>query len=108
VDCLAYPEYCGGIQEIIKGLWKAKEEIDPGKMISYAKKMDNSAIFKRLGYLLEVLELNDLLVLSNLKNYVKKGYSLLDPLLPKKGAYNSEWNLLINISKEDLLSFKRF
>jgi len=107
VDCLAYPEYCGGIQEIIKGLWKAKDEIIPEKMIRYARQMGNSVVFKRLGYLLEVLELNDLSDLENLKNYVKKGYSLLDPLLPRKGSYDSKWNLIINISHEDLLSFKR-
>lgn len=107
VDCLAYPEYCGGIQEIIKALWKAKDEIDPEKMVSYSKQMGNSVVFKRLGYLLEVLELNDLLDLENLKNYVKKGYSLLDPLLPRGGSYDSNWNLIINISYEDLLSFKR-
>jgi predicted transcriptional regulator of viral defense system len=107
VDCLAYPEYCGGIQEIIKGLWKAKDEITPEKMIRYARQMDNSVIFKRLGYLLDALKLNDLLDLKQLKKYVRKGYSLLDPLLPRGGSYDSNWNLIINISYEDLLSFKR-
>ena len=28
IDCLAYPEYCGGITEIAKGIWIKKDEID--------------------------------------------------------------------------------
>lgn len=107
VDCLANPKYCGGVQEIIKGLWKAREEIDLEKMIGYAKNMGNSVIFKRLGYLLECLELIGQSKLDDLKHYVKNGYSILDPLLPRKGTFNSEWNLMINISKEDLLSFRK-
>ncbi|MBC7361471.1 MAG: hypothetical protein H5U06_04210 [Candidatus Aminicenantes bacterium] len=107
VDCLAHPKYCGGIQEIIKGLWKAKEEINFEKIIDYAQKMGNSAIFKRLGYLLECLELKDYLDIDYLKRQVKSGYSVLDPLMPRKGNFNSDWNLLINVPKEDLISFKK-
>lgn len=107
VDCLAYPEYCGGIHEVIKALWKAKGEIDPEKVFAYAEKMGNSVIFKRLGFLLEILELEDFLEIDKLKTNVKKGYSPLDPLLPKQGYYDSNWNLLINVQKEDLLSFKK-
>jgi len=106
-DCLAYPEYCGGVQEVIKGLWKAKDEVDFEKILNYANRMQNSAIVKRLGYLLECLELKSRVNFEHLSSYLKSGYSLLDPLLPKKGTYNSRWRLLINISKEDLLSFMR-
>lgn len=107
VDCLAYPEYSGGIQEVIKGIWKAKEELDFMKLIDYASRMRNSTIIKRLGYLLECLDLRKGVDLNYLMGQVKSGYSILDPLLPEKGTYDSRWNLLINVSKEDLLSFKR-
>jgi len=106
-DCLANPEYCGGVQEIVKGLWKAKEELDFIKLVDYANRMQNSTIIKRLGYLLECLELRKGIDFDYLMGLVKSGYSIIDPLLPKKGTYDSRWKLLINISKEDLLSFKR-
>ncbi|MDI6848823.1 MAG: type IV toxin-antitoxin system AbiEi family antitoxin [Candidatus Saccharicenans sp.] len=106
-DCLAYPEYCGGIQEIVKGLWKAKEELDLIKLIDYANRMQNSTIIKRLGFLLECLDLRKGIDFGHLMTLVKSGYSILDPLLPEKGTHDSRWNLLINVSKEDLFSFKR-
>ena len=107
VDCLAYPEYCGGVQEIIKGLWKARDEVDFEKIINYANRMQNSAIIKRLGYLLECVKLKKGVNFDHLRGYVKSGYSILDPLSPKKGTYVSRWKLLVNVSIEDLLSFER-
>lgn len=106
VDCLSSPEHCGGIQEIAKALWKAKDEISFEKIIEYALRMRNSVIFKRLGYLLQILGLSNKVDAEALRDHVKKGYSLLDPLLPPKGSFNSHWNLIINISEEDLISFK--
>ena len=107
LDCLDHPEYCGGINEGIKGIWNSREEIDSVKMLAYAKKMGNSAVIKRLGYLLEILEMDKKISVRTLQKMIRKGFSLLDPLLPKKGQYNSQWNLIVNIPKEELLSFKK-
>jgi len=107
LDCLDHPEYCGGTTEAVKGIWNAREEIDFEKILSYANKMNNSAVTKRLGYLLEVLELNKKVDMKSLKETIGKGYASLDPHLPKKGQYNSQWNILVNIPTEELLSFKK-
>ena len=32
--------------------------------------------------------------------------SLLDPSMTKKGPYNSKWNVRVNLSEEELLSWK--
>ncbi len=107
IDCLDHPEYCGGITEVVKGIWNAREELDFGKMLDYAKKICNSAAVKRLGYLLGILEIDKRISINNLRTMIKKGFSSLDPLLPKKGEYNSQWNLLLNVSQEELLSFRK-
>jgi predicted transcriptional regulator of viral defense system len=107
LDCLDHPEYCGGITEVAKGIWNSREEIDSVKMLNYAKKMSNSAVIKRLGYLLEILEMNKKIPIRSLQKMIKKGFSLLDPLLPHKGQYNSQWNLIVNMPKEEILSFKQ-
>jgi len=107
LDCLDHPEYCGGITEVIKGIWNSREEIDPMKILEYAKKMGNSAVIKRLGYLLEILEMDKKIPVRTLQKMIRKGFSPLDPLLPQKGQYNSQWNLIVNIPKEELLSFKK-
>lgn len=107
LDCLDHPEYCGGITEVIKGIWNSREEIDSMKILEYAKKMGNSAVIKRLGYLLEILEMDKKIPVRTLQKMIRKGFSPLDPLLPQKGQYNSQWNLIVNIPKEELLSFKK-
>ncbi len=107
LDCLDHPEYCGGISEAVKGIWNARDGVDFIKILDYVRKMKNSAVAKRLGFLLELLELDKKFNIRPLKEIVKKGFSLLDPLLPKKGRYNSQWNILVNTAKEELLSFKR-
>lgn len=106
VDCLGHPEYCGGIQEVTKSIWNARSEINFSKLIDYGSRYGNSAIFKRLGYLLELLGLNGEIPMNDLRVEIKNGFSALDPLLPKKGKYNRKWNLLVNIPEEELLSFK--
>lgn len=107
LDCLDHPEYCGGITEAVKGIWNARNEIDAVKLLNYAKKMRNSAVIKRLGYLLGILEMDKKIPVRNLQYLIGKGFSPLDTLLPKTGQYNSQWNLIVNIPKEELLSFKK-
>ncbi|MEW6002148.1 MAG: type IV toxin-antitoxin system AbiEi family antitoxin [Nitrospirota bacterium] len=106
LDCLDHPEYCGGITEVVKGIWIAREELDFDRILNYVRKLGNSAVAKRLGYLLETLGIDKKISTENLKKIIKKGFSPLDPLLPKKGRYNTPWNLLVNITKEELLSFR--
>jgi len=107
IDCLDHPEFCGGIIEITKGIWNAREEIDFDKLVNYARKIRNSAVSKRLGYLLEILGLEKKVRANALQELIAKGFSPLDPLLPKKGKTISRWNLIVNISEEEILSWRR-
>ena len=107
LDCLDHPEYCGGISEVVKGIWNARDEVDFAKVLDYLKQVKNSTVAKRMGYLLEMLELDKEFDIKLLKKMIRKGFSSLDPLLPRKGRYNSQWNILVNIPEEELLSFRR-
>jgi predicted transcriptional regulator of viral defense system len=107
-DALDHPEYCGGMPEVAKSLWNAKEAVSIEKIAGYAERMGNSAIVKRLGYLIESLDMDvDLEVLSKLRGMISQGMSALDPARPKKGMYNTRWNLLLNISEETLEELRR-
>jgi predicted transcriptional regulator of viral defense system len=107
-DALDHPEYCGGISEAAKSLWNAKEKVSMEKIVSYAERMRNTAIVKRLGYLLESLNINvDSEILSKMRGMISPGMSALDPTIPRKGTYNTRWNLLLNISKETLEELRR-
>ena len=94
-DCLDHPEHCGGIEEVAKALYFEHRDLDIEKIIRNAEKMGNKAIIKRLGYLLDISRLNEYeTLLEGIE--LSKGYSDLDPKLPKKGRINYKWKLRVN------------
>lgn len=98
VDCLDKPKYCGGIEEITKAIFFAKDEIDFEKLTNYAIKIGNNAVLKRLGFILDFLNLDS----KNFENKISDSYSILDPTKGKNGRYDSKWKLLVNVSKREL------
>lgn len=108
VDCLDLPQYCGGVAEAIKGLWYGYEEksLDWDILTEHAERMGNRTVFKRLGYLTEVLELPIGEHISLWHSKISSGYGRLDPTMGKIGSYNTRWNLLVNLSPEDLLAWR--
>lgn len=104
VDCLARPELCGGVPDAAKGIWAAKEKIDYAKLLKYVKKIGIKAVAKRLGFILQLLELSDKNTLAELKKYSQSGedYALFDPTLKKTGKYLREWRLRVNFNPEEL------
>ena len=94
-DCLERPEYCGGIIEVAKAL--NNEELDYDMLSSYALKMSNSGVVRRLGYLCEQLSIP-----IDLPTIKTQNYLYLDPTMPKKGDPNSKWRLKVNLDLEDL------
>jgi len=96
VDCLDHPEHCGGIEGVAKAIYFEHRDLDFKKTVEMVGKMGNRTIVKRLGYLLERLGLHEHDgLLTRLE--VSKGYSRLDPKLPKRGKINERWKLRVNI-----------
>jgi predicted transcriptional regulator of viral defense system len=107
-DCLDHPEYCGGISEVVKSLWNAREEISIEKLVNYSVKMGNSAILKRLGFLVELLKIDiSKKVMEKIRLHLKKGYVALDPLERAHGNYSTRWALVINVSEDRLFEWRR-
>jgi predicted transcriptional regulator of viral defense system len=95
VDCLDHPEHCGGINEIAKAIYFEHERLDFESIVEMARKMKNKTILKRLGYILEAFSFEQYLHLFSVED-VSKGYSKLDPKLPKKSKTNEKWKLHVN------------
>ncbi|HIH20270.1 TPA: hypothetical protein HA244_03300 [Candidatus Micrarchaeota archaeon] len=93
LDCMAHPELCNGIGEIARALKRHYEELDWKRVGRFAGKMGNSAVERRLRYLLWALGLKAITLFEG-KNF--GGYRLLDPSLPKKGRFNSKYGLIVN------------
>lgn len=107
-DCLDHPEFCGGITEVAKSLWNAREEISFEKLIDYSIKMGNKTILKRLGFLVELLEIpvpDE--TIERIHSRISEGYSSLDPVEKRGGNYDTRWNLLVNVPRDSLLEWKR-
>lgn len=102
LDCLLYPKYCGGLDEAVKGVWNAREKLDFDKMLDFSKKLGVSVVTRRLGYILELLEIENK-TRSKIAGSKFKGFMWLDPLGPKKViGYSKKYGLLINRTKDEL------
>lgn len=95
VDCLDKPQFSGGIIEVAKGL--KIMDYDKKKLVRYAKRIGNSAVLRRLGYLGEVFSLNLKIPRSDAHNYL-----FLDPTMPQKGMRSPDWKLIVNLNEKTL------
>lgn len=95
IDCLDKPQYAGGIIEVAKAL--RTEEYDKKTLVKYAKKINNTGVIRRLGYICDLLKIPIHLPEIKTRNYLK-----LDPVLPKSNKLNAKWNLILNEELGDL------
>jgi predicted transcriptional regulator of viral defense system len=103
IDCLFKPQYAGGITEITKAVYKSKDKIDYNKLLDYAKRFNSQAVIKRLGFLLELLEIkND--IIDKLQKLRTNSFELLEPSYPKEGKTIFRWAIQQNIDSDSILS----
>lgn len=89
LDCLYLPRYCriGWTLEVIK---ESIDEIDYKKLETFLKMFNIESVRRRLGYLLDLVDVN-----HNIKPETKTVYKL-NPYITRKGQYDSKWRLYIN------------
>ncbi len=104
LDGLLYPQHCGGITEIAKGIWIIRDKIDYNKLEGYVDKYGKNVVAKRLGYILEILEIDTRPLLLNLRQYVKDRYDLFDPTMPTANKEKNSWRLIDNVGKNQILN----
>ena len=100
VDILNIPSTGGGIRhvsEIVKNYFESEHRTD-NQIATYIKRIGNRTIYKRLGYIIEKLEIDAHKLLVKCKNNLSKGYSILDPDVKAKGKILRRWNLRINVT----------
>jgi predicted transcriptional regulator of viral defense system len=103
VDCLFKPDYAGGIVEIAKAIFTSKEKINYGTLLNYTILFKSQSVFKRLGYLLETLEIQTDII-EPLLTLRSNSYATLDTELPKEGKRLSRWKILRNLDEETIKS----
>jgi predicted transcriptional regulator of viral defense system len=103
IDAIFQPKYAGGIVEITKAIYKAKNKIDWIKLKQYIALFASKTVNKRLGYILEILEIQPA-IQEYLYENIGKSHTLLDPTISDRGIFISKWNLYVNIDRDSLLS----
>ncbi|MCA4896131.1 MAG: transcriptional regulator [Cytophagales bacterium] len=103
IDCLFKPEYSGGIVEVARAIYTSKDKINYDTLLEYAKKFDSQAVIKRLGFLLEMLDISTKII-DELQKLKTASYVLLDTELPKTGKRNSRWSIQQNMETETIKS----
>lgn len=96
IDCLFKPDYAGGIVEVAKAIYISKDKIKFETLLNYAIKFDSQAVIKRLGFLLEILDINSAII-GDLQKLKTDSYVVLDTELPKVGKRNSRWGIQQNL-----------
>jgi predicted transcriptional regulator of viral defense system len=103
IECLFKPEYAGGITEIAKAIYKIKDKIDYSKVLQYAKRFDSQAVIKRLGFLLELLEIKHSAI-DELQKLRTNSVVLLEPSYHKEGKTIFCWAIQQNVDTESIIS----
>jgi predicted transcriptional regulator of viral defense system len=101
VDCLYKPDYAGGIIEIAKAIVMAKDKINFDTLLKYVLQFDAQVVIKRLGYLLELLQIDTPIIETLLKER-SSSIALLDTEAPKEGKVLSRWNIQQNVYTETI------
>ena len=68
--------------------------------------MNNGAIIKRLGFLMDTLDINKPKIIKEMKKHITSGYVALDPGSKVKGTYNKKWNLRVNVNPQNLTEWR--
>lgn len=103
VDCLFKPDYAGGIVEIVRAVYISKDKLKFNKLLEYAEKFNSQAVIKRLGFLLEILDINTDII-EKLQEMKTASYVVLDTELPKQGKRISRWSIQQNLETETIKS----
>lgn len=99
IDILAAPSCCGGIRhaaEIIEAYFES-DYADDTKLLEYVNRLGNRTVYKRLGYLIERLNLEHSQLVEECLARRSRGISLLDPNVSPDGEINRRWEIKQNI-----------
>ena len=103
VDCFDLPQYSGGYAELLLAIKRAT--LNNAKLIDACRSINNIAVTKRLGYLVELYQKPGMQgFIKYALSCVNKKFSLLEPSGLIEGGFNSRWRLRLNIPEEQLLA----
>lgn len=98
VEIFDSPKLGGGIRHAAEVLTAYLSDYDPMGLAASAELLGNRAVFKRLGYLLEALDLDYPELVAACESNVSAGIAMLDPDVPASGSRVMRWRLRVNVT----------
>lgn len=114
IDCLNRPDLCGGVIEAAKAVYyyAQRQDSSPQRLNEVGARLGNRTVFKRLGYLVQLLAIEDASPSAGWRDslavwgsQLSAGFARLDPRLPKQGTLDHRWRLQINVPPELSIEF---
>jgi len=102
INILDDPSIGGGmrhIAEVVRQYFEG-EYRNEVKLLEYMERLNNRTVYKRLGYVIETLNLKFSHIIETCRLNLSKGYSTFDPIASAKGRFLRRWNLRINVTIE--------
>ena len=107
VDCLDRPDLSGGLGQVGKALLSGDGDFDWDRTTMYLRRFGSGAVVKRLGFLVETLELThppEPRLLDEWLDLRTAGISKLDPSTPREPhRIATRWRIEVNLPEEGLL-----
>ncbi len=97
VDILDQPRIAGGIRHAAEILSAYLDDHEPSRLVDYADRLGNRAVFKRLGYLLEALDRDEAVLIEACRARMSRGVAVLDPEGPPDGPRVPAWRIRANV-----------
>lgn len=99
IDILGDPSLGGGMRHVarVASAYFESEHRNDGQLVEYGLRLGNRTAFKRLGFLLERLEIHATDIVDTCRKHMSAGYSKLDPKGPNRGKLLRRWRLRVNV-----------
>jgi predicted transcriptional regulator of viral defense system len=100
LDLLDDPELGGGIRHVSDVLrtWFEGDLRNDGLLLEYAERLGNRSVYKRLGFLVEALEIPATDLIQECQRRMSEGVVRLDPSGPAGGRRVGRWRLIANVT----------
>lgn len=103
VDCFDLPQYSGGYAELLFAIKKAT--LNNTRLIDACRSVNNIAVTKRLGYLVEFYQKAGMHgFIKYALGCVNEKYNMLEASGQNEGSFNAKWKLRLNIPAEQLIA----
>ncbi|HQO36906.1 MAG TPA: hypothetical protein PLG59_19745, partial [bacterium] len=67
-------------------------------LLDYVERNGNRTVYKRLGYLMEILGIEIPDIVERCRSSLSTGLTFLDPTVRRAGRISKRWNLRVNVS----------